>query len=273
MAPSRPIHRRTKIHRTKNGSRQQSKPPELTLTQLIDEATRFLHTGNPSAALPLALRVLNSSKSISASLSVSLSALNLLAEIHLELGDADTARSYFLQAVNLDPEGEVPEDEGGGAEKFLWLAQLCEEGGEESVRWFERGAAVLRRDIATEENKDKGTEKVEEKKKKLAGVLCGIIEVYMTDLSYVGSPAFPLNFLCLFPTNSFQLRTFCRNPMYNSYCLCSCSCTLIPYPASNARLYTDLPIQLSGCVHRTPDFSFPLATPSRFASGRAGLPV
>lgn len=90
----------------------------------------------------------------------------------------------------------MAERDGGGAEKFLWMAQLCEEGGEDSVRWFERGAAVLRREIAREEEEEGGgggrgdagriggnAEVVEEKKKKLAGVLCGIIEVYMTDLS------------------------------------------------------------------------------------------
>lgn len=165
MAPSRPIHRRTRAHQTKNSRRQKPIPPELTSAQLIEEAIQYLHIGNPSAALPLALRAFNFPKPSSAALSVSLSALKLLAEIYLELGDPDTARSYFLQAVNLDPEGEVLEDEGGGPEKFLWLAQLSEEGGEESVRWFERGATVLRRDIAKEEEKDAGAEIVDEKRR------------------------------------------------------------------------------------------------------------
>ena len=84
--------------------------------------------------------------------------------------------------MELDPNGKVSEDEGGGAEKYLWLAQLCEEGGEESVRWFKFGTEVLRRDIArAEENQDAAM--VEEKKRKLVGALCGIVEVYMTDLS------------------------------------------------------------------------------------------
>ena len=200
MAHSRPPKGR--LNKVKKSRRSQSnlKPQAPTAIQLINEATAFLHTGDPEAALPLALRALvllqdNSnfipaaqlnSKSIpAASARQSLPALKLIAEINLELGDAEAARSYFLQAVDIDPKGEVAEDEGGGAEKFLWLAQLCEEGGEESVRWFERGAEVLRRDIAMAEVEGGNRDVLKEKRKKLAGVLCGIIEVYMTDLSYV----------------------------------------------------------------------------------------
>lgn len=187
MAISRPSKSKANARRTKNRlSQQTAKKAERSPRELLAEATALLHTGDPEAALPLALRALVLTKVTSSSESptaASLPALNFLAEVNIELGDADAARDYFLQAVELDPEGNVAEDEGGGAEKFLWLAQLCEEGGEESVRWFERGAAVLRRDIAVEENPGGNAERLEEKKKKLAGVLCGIIEVYMTDLS------------------------------------------------------------------------------------------
>lgn len=184
MAVSRPSKSKANARRTKNRqSRHTAKKAERSPRELLAEATAFLHTGDPEAALPLALRALLLTKEISSSESSTLPALNLLAEVNIELGDADTAKNYFLQAVELDPEGKIADDEGGGAEKFLWLAQLCEEGGEESVRWFERGAAVLRRDIAMEEQPGGNAERLEEKKKKLAGVLCGIIEVYMTDLS------------------------------------------------------------------------------------------
>lgn len=200
MAHSRPPKGR--LNKVKKDRRSQfnAKPQTPTATQLLTEATAFLHTGDPEAALPLALRALVLSQANSKAIPVaqsnstlisslptqqSLPALKLLAEINVELGDVEAARAYFLQAVDIDPEGEIAEDEGGGAEKFLWLAQLCDEGGEESVRWFERGAAVLRRDIAVAEREDGNRDILEEKKKKLAGVLCGIIEVYMTDLSYV----------------------------------------------------------------------------------------
>lgn len=88
----------------------------------------------------------------------------------------------------LDPEGRIPEASGGGVEKFLWLAQLSEEGGRESVKWFERGCAVLRQEISTLESGLKGdvaiTKEVEERRRKLSGALCGIVEIWMTDLSF-----------------------------------------------------------------------------------------
>ena len=228
MAPSRPPKGRSNKIKKARRSQPNSKPRSPTSTQLLNEATALLYTGDPEAALPLALRALVLLSQLTPNLDPaaqsdpnsipaapargSLPALNLLAAINLELGDAEAARAYFLQAVDIDPEGEVGEDEGGGAEKFLWLAQLCEEGGEESVRWFERGAGVLRRDIAEAEKKGGDQEDLVEKKKKLAGVLCGIIEVYMTDLSYVLAPVCPCfsHFLLVasISTTSSQLMGF-----------------------------------------------------------------
>lgn len=204
MGHSRPPKGRfNKVRKTRR-SQISLKPQAPTAPQLVNEATAFLHTGDPEAALPLALRALVLSQANSDSIGAaqsdstptpaalareSLPALKLLAEINLELGDAEAAKAYFLQAVDIDSEGEIAEDEGGGPEKFLWLAQLCEEGGKESVSWFERGAGVLRREIATAEEKGGDRGVLEEKRKRLAGVLCGIIEVYMTDLSYVHGAA------------------------------------------------------------------------------------
>ena len=112
-----------------------------------------------------------------------LPALNLLAAIEIEMGNADAARRLFEKAEKLDPDGNIPEAAGGGAEKFLWLAQLSEEGGRESVRWFERGSEVLRGDIARLGDDDVSG-MIEEKRKKLAAALCSTAEVYMTDLSW-----------------------------------------------------------------------------------------
>lgn len=91
------------------------------------------------------------------------------------------------------------EKDGGGAEKFLWLAQLCEEGGLESVRWFDRGVDCLKRQLSDLEGQlerrrglgagngvvEELEAEIEEKRGKCADALCGIVEVYMTDLSYV----------------------------------------------------------------------------------------
>ncbi|KAG7006665.1 assembly chaperone of rpl4 [Physcia stellaris] len=200
MAKTKPSHRAsskssTLLHAPKPPRHRKSKPPPSPST-LIAEASTLLVSSSPSEALPLALRAESLIRSSnSAAKHALLPALNLLAQIHLDLGDGDVARDYFLKAVELDPEGEIAEGEGGGAEKFLWLSQLSEEGGRESVEWFERGCEVLRKHInilekdilespSTDEERDTQVDAdLQEKKRKLAEALCGVVEIYMTDLS------------------------------------------------------------------------------------------
>ncbi|MCJ1354302.1 MAG: hypothetical protein MMC33_004290 [Icmadophila ericetorum] len=173
--------------------------PQPNPAELLEQATSHLQTGQPNLALPLAEQALATLAPSPSPPSVNaLPPLALLGEICLELGDAARATHYFQQAVSLDPEGLVPEKNGGGAEKFLWLAQLCEEGGKESVEWFERGVEVLKRQLGElEEQLDRRRrlgagagvlEELEvdigEKRGKCADALCGIVEVYMTDLSW-----------------------------------------------------------------------------------------
>lgn len=158
-----------------------------TPQSLLTRATELLHTSQPDEAVALGERALatlqNSSKTGSLA---TLPALTLLGGAYLELGDIATARNYFARAINVDPEGSASDDVGGGAEKFLWLAQLCEEGGKESVDWYERGITILRRQLQELENNDlsKNTQLVGDVRDKLAKALCGIAEVYMTDLSW-----------------------------------------------------------------------------------------
>lgn len=174
--PPRP-HKR-KITRPKNNPRS-----------LLYEAESAFRSGDLERALPsaqeaLSLLLPNPKNPTPAALP----ALKLVAEINIELGNPSTAREHFLTAVALDPDGSIPESEGGGAEKFLWLAQLSEEGGRESVEWFEKGAEVLRRQIVGMVGGDgegEAGDEVEGLIRRLASALCGIVEVYMTDLSYV----------------------------------------------------------------------------------------
>ncbi|KAK6363697.1 hypothetical protein TWF730_001117 [Orbilia blumenaviensis] len=125
-------------------------------------------------------------KTITSALSknpTSLKALELAGEINIELEDIDTAIRCFGTAVELDPEGE-----GSGAEKFLWLAQICLEGGEVAIGWYERAVAYLRKAVATptaaagSSSGGGGGQDDEEKKEKLCSALCGMAEIYMTDL-------------------------------------------------------------------------------------------
>ncbi|CZT48120.1 related to UPF0661 TPR repeat-containing protein AN10433 [Rhynchosporium secalis] len=152
---------------------------------LLAEAAFELQKGNIEESVKPALKALALLETDSQE---ALLALNLLGEIHVELGDIDSARQYFLQAATIDEDGSIPEELGGGAEKFLWLAQLNEEGGQESVDWFEKGAMSLRLQIEALLDSGKlsaeGEAAMTEKTRKLAVALCGVVEVYMTDLSW-----------------------------------------------------------------------------------------
>nr|POE71403.1 putative assembly chaperone of rpl4 [Quercus suber] len=160
-----------------------------TAEQLYASALDLVEQSQPEEALVQAQKLW--SRVQANSVAETLPALNLLGEISIELGDVDGARTYFEKAVLLDPEGSIPETMGGGAEKFLWLAQLCEDGGKTSVQWFERGAKALQHEIseleggkATGFNEEQLLMMRVEKKRKLANAFCGIVEVYMTDLSW-----------------------------------------------------------------------------------------
>ncbi|KAJ5606165.1 hypothetical protein N7510_008946 [Penicillium lagena] len=151
---------------------------------LLDQASVLLQTGQAEAAVEVAQQALDLAPADSAAQRL---AVNLLGEINVELGEIDTARQHFLRAVELDPNGSISEAEGGGAEKFLWLAQLSEEGGKDSVQWFEKGVSSLRQTLQSlEDGKTTPAEaaNAQEKKTKLANALCAVSEIYMTDLSW-----------------------------------------------------------------------------------------
>ena len=167
-----------------------------------DLTTAYTHlaTGSPTIALRHALQALRTLQQPGLPPNLSpLPAHILLGEIQLELGAPSAARSAFVAAVTLDPSGTH-----SGASPFLQLAQLSAEGGHDSVVWFQKGAAVLRREIAALPlNKDEGedgddgaaladaeaeAEPLPQRRKKLeselAEALCSIVDVYMTDLSW-----------------------------------------------------------------------------------------
>ncbi|KAH7130768.1 TPR domain-containing protein [Dendryphion nanum] len=182
MAKTKPSDRSRKSKKSTKDSNGASKKPKASPEALLIEAAAYLQTSQPDEALIQAKRALNLLQPTSEPTIASLPALNLIGEINVELGDADAAREAFLAAVSLDNEGI-----NDGAEKFLWLAQVNEEGGAESVRWFDKGVEVLKREIGELEGKLKKTEAaeaLEEKKAKIANALCGIAEIYMTDLSW-----------------------------------------------------------------------------------------
>ena len=168
----------------KSKSKKNKKPKsksKMAPEELLRRAEELLSMGRPDEALQNAARALAGIQPHgSATTLASLKPFNLIGLIYYYLGDADLSRDYFLKAVELDPDGSIPVSEGGGSDKFLWLAQLSEEGGHDSVRWFQRGATVLQNatvpfgDVEADMNN----------RTRLATILCSISEVYMTDLSW-----------------------------------------------------------------------------------------
>lgn len=191
MAPTKP---KKKSHKDKAKDRARAKAAaaqnsNVNPRELLAQATAFLENGDPETAAKIAVVAY---EHIGENGRQAGAALSLLGQIHVELAEVETARAFFAAAVKTDEDGTLPEDLGGGPEKFLWLAQLSEEGGQDSVAWFERGAAALRSQIQslTESldsrplTRDVQEATIAEKRKRLAETLSAVVEVYMTDLSW-----------------------------------------------------------------------------------------
>ncbi|KAF3007214.1 hypothetical protein E8E14_007372 [Neopestalotiopsis sp. 37M] len=210
MGKTRPDKKQKKkggISRAADSSDKNSSQPakQISPLYLVSVAEELVQAGNASDALTIAQQALDASQPSSDG---ALASLNLLGQISLELGDLDAARSFFVRAVSIDQDGQRSDEVGGGAEKFLCLAQLSEEGGADSVRWFERGAGALKTQIQRLEEKAASTQQttvtrrqqqqqsstteqqeqeeahLDELRRKHAMCLCAVAEIYMTDLSW-----------------------------------------------------------------------------------------
>ena len=176
---------KTKANHSRNSSEAQlhgtNRPLVKTKSQkpiatLLTEAATHLTQSQPDLALPLATSAISRLTNDPSEKDVSIpAALCLLAEIQLELGDADSARTNYQKAVSLDPEKTL------GAEVWFSLAQLSEVGGQESINFYENGTQILRVKI---QNAPEEFEDEEECIPRLGDALCAMVEVYMTDLSW-----------------------------------------------------------------------------------------
>ncbi|EXJ85073.1 hypothetical protein A1O3_05748 [Capronia epimyces CBS 606.96] len=180
------------------------KTSQRSIEDLLTEAAALLEQSQPELALPLAEEALrrleaerqsekndNDDTDIDSLLQLAAegkptlpTALTLGAEIQLALGDVDAARKSFTRVTQIDTDGALV-----SAEPWLWLAQVCEDGGHESIAHFEKATEVLRNEIEVLEDEeaqvlDQTARILDEKKAKLANALCAMAEVYMTDLSW-----------------------------------------------------------------------------------------
>lgn len=162
---------------------------------LLEEAAAHLEHSQPEKAQPLAqeaLRRLEADTAAYGDIDTLLqhaaqekatfpSALVLGGDISLALGDEDKARAQYELAVKIDPNGALV-----SAEPYLQLAQVCEEGGQKSIYYFEKAIEVMQNEIEVlDEQMDmEGTQEiVDSRRGRVADALCGMAEVYMTDLS------------------------------------------------------------------------------------------
>ncbi|KAK0733357.1 hypothetical protein B0T26DRAFT_669772 [Lasiosphaeria miniovina] len=186
MAPTKPNPRAQKA---KAKERARAKKAAVNTRELLANATAMLEVGDAEGAAKAARAAY---EHIGDGGQQAGAALTLLGQINIEMGEIDRARKYLMSAAKVDEAGTLPEELGGGPDKFLWLAQLSEEGGQDSVSWYERGAAVLRTQIQTLGDaldslpltRHEQEAVIAEKRRKLADTLCAVTEVYMTDLSW-----------------------------------------------------------------------------------------
>ena len=165
-----------------NGTNGYVKKPKESPETLLERAATLLQQSQPEEALQYAVRALEYLEAATDGRNT-LSAILSIGHIHVELGDIESAREYFSRAVVLDPSGEA------GPEACLSLAQLSEDGGSESIKWFQEALTILRRELASLENQSSVDAQVlaAEKKIKMANALCSMTELYMTDLSWVNA--------------------------------------------------------------------------------------
>jgi tetratricopeptide (TPR) repeat protein len=171
-----------KVHQGLGDTATFKKEPE-TAEQMYFKASELFYEARVDEALPIAQKALVLFQELYPDdPRAPYPALLLLGQIHLARAEVDLSRENYLKATEVDPDGQKT-----GAAPFLWSAQLSEEGGEESVTWFEKACAILRRELKDLEaisGRDEAKDEIAETRRQLGETLCSMTEVYMTDLSY-----------------------------------------------------------------------------------------
>ncbi|KAI5780487.1 hypothetical protein EDC01DRAFT_668236 [Geopyxis carbonaria] len=140
-------------------------PEPDAVAPLLAAATALLHDqSSPTEALAVASHALSLDPD-------NVPTLELLAEIQTELGDVASAYDLYSRAATLAP--------STGPEKFLWLAQLTPDGGESAVAHYTTAVSILRSLLATPAAAADAERALP---KKLVSALCGLAELYMSDL-------------------------------------------------------------------------------------------
>lgn len=210
----------TKKHRKRSDHHQAQPRPNGTTAakkqletpeQMYLQASELFCQLQIDSALPIAQKALGRFRDVyPTDPRATCPALLLLGQIYLARGEVDLSREQYLKAAEADPEGRKT-----GAAPFLWSAQLSEEGGEDSIRWYEKACTILRRELEEVEGQG-GVEASEDEILKtrcqLGEALCSMAEVYMTDLSFdpeanAKCDAFMTEAVLVSPTSPAVLQT------------------------------------------------------------------
>ncbi|KAA8909987.1 hypothetical protein TRICI_004290 [Trichomonascus ciferrii] len=132
--------------------------------ETVDKAKGLLHASQPQECINLLLPRAEQDPN-------NVVILQTLGEAYVEIGEPANAYALFEKAAELDGEGKQ-----GGFEKFLWLGQL--NGDRIGLGWYEAGLNGLREQYSNATEEDD----VAFLKKKISQGLCGMIEIWMTDL-------------------------------------------------------------------------------------------
>ena len=186
------ILRRNAAPASKSPLKLKSAFDERSIDDLLTEATTLLEQSQPDGAIPIveeALRRLeaerqarNQEEYVPAQVTVP-AVLVLAGETHMSIGHTLQAQSHFKRATKLDPDGSIV-----SADPWLWLAQLSDTGGNDSISNYTQAIIILRREVGVLQDQSIRNEDLEDvvqgKRIKLAEALCSMTEVYMTDLSW-----------------------------------------------------------------------------------------
>lgn len=136
---------------------------------LLQEAKKLLlEEGNLDAALERAQKALEQSGDDD------VAALELLGEILVEADRPEQAQACLSEAISREQRSRSINPHGFA--KYLLMAQINEAGGAESVQYFEQAIDMLSGLVTTD------AARAPEYLHKLCVALCGIAELYMTDL-------------------------------------------------------------------------------------------
>lgn len=108
-----------------------------------------------------------------------IAAFELLGEVLVEQDNPEEARKAFRRAIELEQQSGTTQTTSS-FEKYLWMGQLSEEGGEASIAYYKVGVKRFIKFIGQQQEEDQYPLRA-----RLASVYSAMAELYMTDLWYV----------------------------------------------------------------------------------------